>query len=144
MAAGVLLFDDAGRVLLVEPTYKDHWEIPGGSVEADESPYASACRELREELGLVRTPGRLLAVDWVPSRPPRTEGVMLLFDGGRLTEPEIGGVTVPADELRSFAFCPVQEASGRVSPLLARRVAAAVRARETGALAHLEDGSAVV
>jgi 8-oxo-dGTP pyrophosphatase MutT (NUDIX family) len=144
MAAGVLLFDDAGRVLLVEPTYKEHWEIPGGTVEADESPYAAACRELTEELGLSRTPGRLLVLDWVPPRPPRTEGVMLLFDGGRLTEREIGGLTVPAEELRGFAFCAAQEASARLPAPLTRRVAAAVRALETGAVAYLEDGLAVV
>ena len=34
MGAGVLFTDEAGRVLLVEPTYKDYWEIPGGAVNA--------------------------------------------------------------------------------------------------------------
>ncbi|MGW6244366.1 NUDIX domain-containing protein [Streptomyces roseolus] len=34
VAAGVLFFDDAGRVLLVDPVYKEPWEIPGGAVEA--------------------------------------------------------------------------------------------------------------
>ena len=30
VAAGVLCHDAAERVLLVKPTYKDGWEIPGG------------------------------------------------------------------------------------------------------------------
>jgi hypothetical protein len=47
-------------------------EITGGAVEADESPYDAAVRELKEELGLTCAPGRLLAVDWVP--PRRTRG----------------------------------------------------------------------
>ena len=39
MAAAVLFFDDTDRLLLVEPAYtKTHWELPGGCVEADESP----------------------------------------------------------------------------------------------------------
>lgn len=33
MAAGALFFDDADRVLLVEPSYKDYRDIPGGYVE---------------------------------------------------------------------------------------------------------------
>lgn len=41
VAAGVLIRDAAGRILLVKPTYKDGWEIPGGYVEPDESPAAA-------------------------------------------------------------------------------------------------------
>ncbi|HEY9339368.1 MAG TPA: NUDIX hydrolase, partial [Kribbella sp.] len=44
MAAGVLFRAVDGRVLLVEPSYKPNWEIPGGAVEADESPWAAAAR----------------------------------------------------------------------------------------------------
>src|SRR5690242_4646399 len=88
MASGVLLSDGEGRVLLVEPTYKPSWEIPGGTVEAGESPYAAAVRELKEELDLPVRPGRLLVTDWVPPRPERTEGLMLIFDGGLLTGEE--------------------------------------------------------
>ena len=53
VAAGVLIRDDAGRVLLVKPTYKDGWEIPGGYVEKGESPHAAATREVAVA-GLVR------------------------------------------------------------------------------------------
>jgi 8-oxo-dGTP diphosphatase len=76
MGSAVLFTDSADRVLLVEPAYKDYWELPGGAVEADESPYEAAVRELKEERGLPVAPGRLLVADWVPPRPNRTEGVM--------------------------------------------------------------------
>src|SRR3954467_5168281 len=98
MGAGTPLSDDQGRVLLVEPTYKDYWEIPGGSVEADESPHAAVVRELKEELGLLVQPGRLLVVDWVPPRPGRTEGLMMVFDGGVLTPSQTEQIRLPADE----------------------------------------------
>jgi 8-oxo-dGTP diphosphatase len=84
MAAGALFRDEAGRVPLVEPTYKDNWEVPGGAVEQEESPTAACRREVLEELGLDRPVGRVLAVDWVPSRPERPEGLMLIYDGGML------------------------------------------------------------
>jgi hypothetical protein len=32
IGAGVLIVDEFERVLLVEPTYKDTWEVPGGMV----------------------------------------------------------------------------------------------------------------
>jgi 8-oxo-dGTP pyrophosphatase MutT (NUDIX family) len=86
-------------VLIVQPTYKPYWELPGGAVDADELPYAAACREVKEELGLPRPVGRLLAVDWVPGRPDRTEGLVLVFDGGRLSAREIAALAVPPDEL---------------------------------------------
>jgi 8-oxo-dGTP diphosphatase len=140
MGAGALLRDDQGRVLLVEPTYKPYFEIPGGVVEADESPLAAVVRELREELGLQVQPGRLLVVDWVPPRPDRTEGLMMVFDGGVLTPAQAEQIRLPADELRSWAWCTERQAGERLSAVLARRISAAVRARAEGAMVYLENG----
>jgi 8-oxo-dGTP diphosphatase len=56
--ARVLVFDPAGRVLLIRCVVmrKDgefvFWLTPGGEIEAGETPSAAAARELREELGL--------------------------------------------------------------------------------------------
>lgn len=105
-----------------EPTYKDYWEIPGGAVEADESPYAAVVRELKEELGLRVQPRRLLVTDWVPPRPGRTEGLIMVFDGGVLTPEQTAQIRLPAEELRSWAWCTEQEAGERLSELLARRI----------------------
>ena len=60
---------DRAGVLLVNAVYKETWDLLGGAVEAEESPHAACRREVAEELGLDRAPGRVLAVDWVPSRP---------------------------------------------------------------------------
>jgi 8-oxo-dGTP pyrophosphatase MutT (NUDIX family) len=57
MAADCLFTDQAGRLRVLEPTYKSTWEIPGGVVERDESPRLAAQREVREELGLSVEPG---------------------------------------------------------------------------------------
>jgi 8-oxo-dGTP diphosphatase len=143
MGAGVLFFDAARRVLLVEPTYKPYWEIPGGAVEAGESPRDAVARELKEELGLSCPVGGLLAIDWVPPQPDRTEGLMVVFDGGMLAAQEAAAISVPQDELRGFAFCTGEEAALRLSPLLARRVAACIAARSAGQAVYLESGCLV-
>lgn len=142
-AAGVLIRDHDGRVLLVEPVYKDYWEIPGGCVEADESPYAAAVRVLKEELRISVTPGRLLVTDWVPPRPGRKEGVVFVFDGGILEQASEAEIQLCEGELRSWAWSTAAEAKARLSDLLARRVQAARRAAREGITTYLEDGNQV-
>lgn len=118
------------------------WEIPGGAVEAGESPYTAARRETAEELGLIRDPGALLVLDWVPKRDERTEALMMIFDGGRLTADDAAGIVLPTEELTAWDFYDLDEATQRLSPLLARRVAVAMRARTHG-VAVLHNGVSV-
>jgi 8-oxo-dGTP diphosphatase len=149
MAATAFFRDDEGRVLVVDPAYKPAWDLPGGAAEADESPHAACRREVAEELGLDRPPGRVLAVDWVPARtigPDQTllpDGVIIVYDGGVLSSAEVKQI-VPADgELAGFEFVTADEAAGRVTPLVARRIAACLQACATGTVAVLENGSPV-
>jgi ADP-ribose pyrophosphatase YjhB (NUDIX family) len=51
MAATAFFRDEQGRVLLVNPSYKETWDLPGGAVKAEESPHAACRREVAEELG---------------------------------------------------------------------------------------------
>ena len=62
-AAAAGLFTSAdGRMLLVKPNYRNHWSLPGGILEHGEPPHEGCRREVKEELGLDITPGRLLVV----------------------------------------------------------------------------------
>ncbi len=142
MAAGALCRDGAGRVLLVDPVYRDTWDLPGGAVEAEESPHAACRREVAEELGLDRPVGRVLAVDWVPSRPERPEGLIVVYDGGVLTTKDIEAIVVRDGELAGFAFVVPGQVAARVTPLVARRITACLEALAAGTVASLEDGDA--
>jgi 8-oxo-dGTP diphosphatase len=138
MGAAALIRDDHDRVLLVEPTYKPGWELPGGSVEADESPRTTCSREVYEELGLSRGVGRLLCIEWQGPEPDRTESLMVVYDGGRLTDPAT--VRLPPGELASFRFVEPAELDDLLVPRLARRVRAALSALAGGSVAELEWG----
>ncbi|MGB3443390.1 MAG: NUDIX hydrolase [Actinophytocola sp.] len=139
-AAGALIRDERGRILLVEPTYKDHWEIPGGVIEVGETPSQGCARELTEELGLVREPGPLLVVDWAP-HPTHGDRVLFVFDGGTLTKSEIAAIRLQAEELKSYVFLPPDEAFELLIPRLERRMRAAVRAQEKERTVYLEHGN---
>ncbi|MFE9330448.1 NUDIX domain-containing protein [Streptomyces sp. NPDC006925] len=141
MAAGALFFDDADRVLLVEPSYKDYRDIPGGYVETGESPRQACVREVHEELGIRPAIGRLLVVDWAPS-PSEGDKVLYLFDGGRLGAEECRRIVLQADELRGYAFHDAGELPQLTIPRLVRRVTAAIEARADGVTVYLEQGAA--
>lgn len=140
VASGALFFDIRGRILLVKPTYKDGWEIPGGYVEPGETPAQGCQREIQEELALQRRLGRALVVDWAPSEK-EGDKVLFVFDGGRLSEEDCAAIALPPDELEGFAFHAPDDIDGLLIERLARRVHAAVNARRNGETVYLEHGS---
>ncbi len=49
--------------------WPNHWDLPGGGRESDETPVACVLRELNEELGLTLTPQDLTWLRRYPSEP---------------------------------------------------------------------------
>jgi ADP-ribose pyrophosphatase YjhB (NUDIX family) len=135
-AAGALFVDERGHVLLVEPTYKPGWEIPGGVIEPGETPSAACAREIQEELGLSVHVGRLLVVDWAPH--PKGEKVLFVFDGGLLPARTVQLIRLPADELASYRFVPPGDVGAWLPPRQNRRISAAIAARADGTIHYLE------
>ncbi|WP_327639465.1 NUDIX hydrolase [Kribbella sp. NBC_00482] len=143
MAAGVLFRSSDGRVLLVEPSYKPNWEIPGGAVEADESPWAAAARELVEELGTERPLGRLLVVDHVHAYDGRPDAMVFVFDGGVVTDADVAAFTFTDGEIVSAGLYTLAQANTLGKPMLAHRLEAAVAAVQEGAVVLCEHGERV-
>ncbi len=142
-SAGVLFRDEAGRVLLVETSYKKAWEIPGGSVDAGEAPWRTAVREVAEEVGIDRPLGRLLLIDYIPTDEPMPEGLAFIFDGGVITEMDVGTIELTDPEIRSVGLYTLDDVRDLVKPILARRINAALNAVVTGGLALCESGYVV-
>nr|ARU08079.1 hypothetical protein [uncultured bacterium] len=140
MASGMLFRDDTGRVLLVEPSYKEQWEIPGGAVDENESPWATVSRELTEELGMRRPVGRLLVVDYVHPEGDWPEAVMFVFDGGVLAQSDVDAMVFADGEILSAGFYDLAEARKLLKPRLAGRVEAAISALRQGTTVLCEHG----
>ncbi|MFH8798869.1 NUDIX domain-containing protein [Streptomyces sp. NPDC017936] len=146
LAGAAALFRDAeGRVLLVEPNYREGWALPGGTIESDtgETPRQAARRETLEEIGLDREPGRLLAVDWVlgPNRPPL---VAYLYDGGVLADEDLKAIRLQEEELLSWRLVPRGAITGHLLGPLGRRTLVALDVLADGSgTAELENGRRV-
>lgn len=138
VAADVLIRDPGGNVLLVDPTYKPHWDLPGGMVEANEPPRAAAERELREELGLQRAVGRLLVIAWDGPHGPWDDQLVLVFDAGILTSSEVSALRITDQELANFEFVSPAEAGRRLRPDIAERLVRAMQAAHTGITHYAE------
>ena len=139
MGAGCLLFNEQGKILLVKPTYKPGWEIPGGVVEENESPKQCCKRELREELGLERKIGSLLVIEYNCETDEKSESLMFIFDGGILYGMEISSIKLPKDELSEFAFFTRQSLPQEMEPALRKRISAIFEQAATGAGIYIEN-----
>ncbi|WP_128981431.1 NUDIX domain-containing protein [Streptomyces roseicoloratus] len=146
LAAAATLFRDAdGRVLLVEPNYREGWALPGGTIESDagETPRAGARRETAEEIGLDVEPGALLVVDWAPG-PGRPPIVAYLYDGGVLSGERLAAIRLQEEELLSWKLVEPSELSAHLPNGLALRVSAALGALKDGrGPVELENGRPV-
>lgn len=131
VAAGALITDPGGRVLLVKPNYRELWSIPGGVCEFGEPPQVGCRREVAEEIGLDLDVGRLLAIDWSRPYGPEARPIMhLVFDGGQID----GGddIVVQEEELEAFRFTGAGELAEHLPPAGLARVTAAMRAIASG------------
>ncbi|HET7049337.1 MAG TPA: NUDIX hydrolase [Solirubrobacteraceae bacterium] len=140
-SAGALIFDTAGRLLILKPNYKKGWTIPGGQVDSNgESPWEACRRETLEECGLEVARGRLVCVDFRTPRPNRPGGLRFLFHCGTFADSELHAIRLQADEIDEHRLAELDEATKLLSGPIRRRVAAAVGAERC---VYLEDGRPV-
>ena len=142
VSAGALIFDRAGGLLILKPTYKSGWTIPGGVMEADgESPWEACQREVREETGIEVSRGRLAAMDFRRPRPGRPGGIRFLFDCGKVSGKALAGLTLQPEEVSEARFVRLPEALDLLRGPIRRRVRAATSGRR---VVYLEDGRPVL
>lgn len=125
-SAGVLLFDPAGRILLVKPTYREGWLLPGGIVEAGETPAEAVLRELAEECGMTAELLGMVCVDMLPPAQGFGESVHFLF----LASATLAAVSCARSdgvEISALEWVELDKALERVPPPTATRLASVIR-----------------
>ena len=146
-SAGALIFDEGGRLLILKPSYKQGWTIPGGQVDANgESPWDACRRETLEECGLEVEHARLVCVDFLAPRPQRPYrehrpgGVRFLFDCGTFSDERLKMITLQAEEIDEYRLAELDEALALLSGPIRRRVSKATSAKRC---LYLENGRRV-
>jgi 8-oxo-dGTP diphosphatase len=141
VSAGALIFDRKGRLLILKPTYKGGWTIPGGVMEADgETPWQACRREVREECGIDVRSGRLAVMDFRRPRRSKPGGIRFLFDCGLLGDDVLAGIVVQPEEISECRLAALPDALDLLRRPIRRRVRAAVGAKR---VVYLEDGRPV-
>ncbi|MCX5064664.1 NUDIX hydrolase [Micromonospora lupini] len=127
-AAAAFITDPSGNVLLVKPTYRDHWAFPGGYVDDGEYPQDACGREIREELGIDVVVGDLLVVDWAPPAGERPRAIIsFMFDCGIITNS--GDFQLSEKEIEEATFFSLEAAVKRLPDNVSPRVHLAHQAR---------------
>jgi ADP-ribose pyrophosphatase YjhB (NUDIX family) len=136
-----LIFDASGRLLILKPSYKKGWTIPGGQIDPNgESPWEACRRETFEECGIKVNRGRLVCVDFLRSKANRPGGVRFLFNCGTLADDQAGRIRLADKEIERYRFVGLDRAVALLSGPLRRRVSAAAGEKQC---VYLEEGRPV-
>jgi len=124
IAVGILLFDDEGKLLILKPSYKDDWSIPGGVVEKGESPIEALKRETMEEIGFVPRIDKLLIVDTKAERILNylEDSIQMIFLGKKLSLNEIREMEIDNKEIVDFKFVELEKAKKILSAKIFNRI----------------------
>ena len=134
-SVGALITDRNGRPLLVKPTYKWEWTVPGGVADEGEPPHLACRREVAEEIGLDIIPGSLLVVNFIHAWGfQRRPIIYFMFDCGSADSADI---VLQESELSAHEFRHVRRGDSAVNRHIVPCVIAGLAARRSGTTGYL-------
>jgi 8-oxo-dGTP diphosphatase len=139
--SSVLIFNSKNELLLVKPSYKEGWLLPGGAINEKESPTEACFREVYEELRLKLKDIKFISVDYI--RYEDEEGFRFVFYAGVLSEEEILQIKLPETELTDFKFVRIEELHKYLNIKLKNRIPKSVEAVRKNISIYLENGEYV-
>lgn len=121
VVAAVVMRDEADRILVVRKAGTSRFMLPGGKIEREESPDATAVREAHEELGVeLHGPSLIFIGEW--TAPAANEDGRTVH-GHIYEHPHVEGVEANG-EIAEILWLTVDELQQRddIAPLLASKV----------------------
>lgn len=142
--AVAILQDSSDRILIVKPSYKSGWALPGGCWEGDETPLASLLREVKEEIDIDLAPKqlKLVAVRYVGERNGRKPYTQLFFQS-KLTKDQVKNIKLQEDELSDYRFVTRADLAEYADAPRMQSVIAFFGKQSSGAGAYLENEKVV-
>lgn len=135
LAAAALIRDEKNRLLAVKPNYKDGWTLPGGTVEAGESPRLGCFREVIEEVGLTLEPGRVVLIFHGLQMGVWGDSTYYMYDGGVI--PSDTEITLQEAELTEYRWVSEDDFSSYFGEGFAARLSSAYCALEDGSVVEI-------
>lgn len=123
----VIIRSDVGKILMVQPTWNNNWELPGGGIEKEESIKAGIVRECYEETGyrIVVTTNEPISVGernfYSKALDKFFKSVILVYSGDLVNDIQDQGVinSVEKDEIASVSWIKPEELKqSNVNPIV--------------------------
>lgn len=137
-SAWALFLDEDWRVLLLETTYKDKFEIPGWVIEENETPRLACKREVEEELW-IEVKGdiwELLVCEY--KRMKDFECYAFVFFWWVLSRKDIDSFNLCTDEIKSYHFIAKESFNDNIDLSLKNRLVKSIEAREKDTIFYYE------
>ena len=141
IGAGVLLFNKNNELLIVKPSYRNYWSIPGGVVEKNETPKNGCIREIQEEIGLSISKLQFLSVNYVFNNDERGESLLFIFYGGTLSNKQIASIQIDKKEIIEYKFLKIKHALSLLDKIMKDFISKSLKALKNKTALYLENSS---
>lgn len=140
MGVGALILNEKEEILIVKPSYKDHWSIVGGVIDNNESPKDACIREAKEEIGIDLKEAKFLCVDYISNVDEKGDNLQFIFFGGILNNNEIKNIKLEEKEITEYKFATITEALPLLSEKLKARLLECLNVLKNNNAIYLENG----
>lgn len=93
-----------GRLLINKANYKRHWSLPGGIIDAGETPLEAAIRETKEEMGLTIDPQAVKFVAVIDRVSTALGHTYQFVFRTTLNDSMVQKITLQAEEIDDYAL----------------------------------------